>query len=611
MNIPDRFTRLIYSPEKNVLIAADVRGRLHKLDLELNLIQTSSATSYNIPINAIVSDGKYIFTKNRRGAIGKWDLETLRPLDIYDDYPIRDENDIMENEEPSPTAARGIGLFNGKVFTNNGYSQVVVLDAETFEVLEIRNPMSEESFIDCINTECSEVHAVSETCGLLHLGNIETGEFPIKIQVDGNNVHWVKYDSRHNRFWATQDAGTDDGKFEENGVVTVDLDGSNFQKYLFTNDDIEFLEFDHEYKFVYVGGFDGYIYVFDNEEKELKLSNIIGPFSYQILNLAYVSDDQIYVLLQNGEVLWIDKYGKQKGQANFKNSCIWALEPHPKDDSVVYCAKDDGIDIIQYGSSTYNSIYIHRLAQHKHPMGIVRRVKPMNDGSYLAITQGQYLYCADEQGNIKWYKRLLGVPRSLDVNKEQDELLVSTDAGIVLELKTEDGSVINSYDFKVAVYAVGYTLDGKKVIGIKSGKLFIYDGIEKVHTMNLETYPKRFLFSTEDKMYLVGAFGVIEINLKTYEIEKQWTELLVNTKENAVILSDHVYIVSYGYQMGSYRYKDGEMIDLIEDFIDFPKAITGRIENGQPILLVGGRGGYINAYRIIDGVPLKVKEVYL
>ncbi|MGZ4164600.1 MAG: YncE family protein, partial [Tumebacillaceae bacterium] len=118
MYLQNRLIRLIHAENKNVLIGSDVKGRLHMFDLELNLLASSPLTSYSRPINAIVATEKYVFTRDRLGAIGKWDLETLRPLDYYDDFYLRDDTDLMEEEEPSHSPARGIAYLNGKIYAN-------------------------------------------------------------------------------------------------------------------------------------------------------------------------------------------------------------------------------------------------------------------------------------------------------------------------------------------------------------------------------------------------------------------------------------------------------------------------------------------------------------
>ena len=56
-----------------------------------------------------------------------------------------------------------------------------------------------------------------------------------------------------------------------------------------------------------------------------------------------------------------------------------------------------------------------------------------------------------------------------------------------------------------------------------------------------------------------------------------------------------------------YNYETGEIMDLIEDNPDYTKAFAARRpEEGNPILLVCGRGGFINAFKLYDGIPYKV-----
>jgi len=79
MNIQNRILRVVYAKERECLIASDVRGRVHKFDLDLNLIQSSPVVTYDRPVNSLFVYGEYVFTKDRFGSIGKWDLDTLEP----------------------------------------------------------------------------------------------------------------------------------------------------------------------------------------------------------------------------------------------------------------------------------------------------------------------------------------------------------------------------------------------------------------------------------------------------------------------------------------------------------------------------------------------------
>ena len=549
MRFPQRLTRMIYIPSRDLLVGADVAGKLHAFDRDLNLLQSSPDIGYSVPINAITSDAEYVYTRNRRGSIAKWKLPELEPLDVYDDLLLKDDAELWPDEVPSPAANRGIGVLNGRLYANNGFLQVVVLDTQTFNIIAIRPALSQEAFIDCINTELPMFQAVSQTDGTVFLGDLATNEFPVQIKIDGNNVHWVKHDGRHNRFWATQDAGLDSEKNIRNGVVTFDYNGQDIRSFPFTKDDVEFLEFNEDYTRAFVGGFDAHVYVFNNEERALRLHKVLGPLPYQIISCS---------------------------------------------------------------TTSYKSVDIEKRASHAHAFGIVRRVQPLTDGSYLAIAQSRTIFRANSHGDLDWHRRLLGVPRSLSLSDDQTRALVSTDAGEAFEIDVNTGDTVHDYSTDQPVWLATFGPQSQRVFGTKNGELHVWsDRWDPIGKITLPNYVKRSI-RHEDKLFVVGAFGLIEVDLEELSLKKEWGELLVNTKENATIIDGYVHVCCYGYQMGSYRYEDSEMVYLLEDFRDFPKGLASfRGKDGAPILLVGGRGGYLSAYRTENGIPQKVRTVYL
>ena len=104
----------------------------------LNLIQSSPVVTYDRPVNALCLSDKYNFKEDRFGSIGKWDLETLAPLDFLDGKMVCNRNLLADDEMPSLSPNRGIACLNGRLYTCNGYNQIVVIDAETFELLNVR-----------------------------------------------------------------------------------------------------------------------------------------------------------------------------------------------------------------------------------------------------------------------------------------------------------------------------------------------------------------------------------------------------------------------------------------------------------------------------------------
>ena len=120
------------------------------------------------------------------------------------------------------------------------------------------------------------------------------------------------------------------------------------------------------------------------------------------------------------------------------------------------------------------------------------------------------------------------------------------------------------------------------------------------------------MFKNEDKIFATGPDGMFELDIDNFTIKKYFGAYMVSTKENGVLCNGHVYVGGYGYQMATYRYEDSQIVDIEETLPDFTKAFAAMTpDDGVPILLVGGRGGFINMYRIFDGVPNKVREYYI
>lgn len=615
MHIQNRFLRVVYSPDKEMLLTSDVRGRVHKFDLDLNLIESSPVVTYDRPINSIYLTEKYIFTKDRFGAIGKWSIDTLEPLDFYDGQLICDRAKLVDNADLSPTPNRGITVFNNRIYTNNGYGQMVVLDVETFEICDIRQSPS-DMFIDCICTQHPTVHAMSDVTGNLFIGNIETNEFPIKKKIDTNVVHGIIYDKRHNRFWTTQDGGLGEDKCVRTGVTTIALDGSGFKEYKLSHEDNEFIATDADHRYIFAGGFNGKVAIFDNQNADYKLDMEIGPLEFQIISAAVVTREQFYVLLQTGDLIRLDGHGNEVCRAKNLNRCVWTLEPHPEDDSILYAGTDQGVSLIHYEPGKFDSVKIEQTDKHVHGFGICKDVKPLPDGSYLTISRSGYIFKATKKGSVQWSLKLSGVPRGIAINSAFDRCMISTDSGIVWELETDSGNVIDQIPVGSPSYGCIYTQDGRRVVTADQGtQVHVYpaDTHEILGSIGFNSRLKRLLQAANGGIFVTGPDGMFELDLNNYRPEKSFGDYLVSTKENGVYCNGHLYVGGYGYQVATYRYDNGEIIDLEETLPDFTKAFAARIpEQDQiPILLVGGRGGFINAYKIYDGVPYKTREFYI
>lgn len=594
---------------------SDVRGRIHRYDYDLNLEMSSPVVTYDRPINALTVYGDYVLTKDRFGAVGKWDLRTLRPLDFYDGAAVCDRSSLYEDEVVSPSPNRGIACLNGRLYTCNGFNQLVVIDVDSFQLLDVRESPS-KTFVDCICVDNPDLHALTDVDGTIYIGNLETNDFPVRAVVDSNVVHGVTYDWRHHRFWTTQDGGLGPDKSVRTGVTTIETDGSGLREYKISHEDNEFIAFDADCRHLFVGGFNGKICVFDNEGPDFALVRVMGPLDFQVISAAVVSADQVYALLQTGRIVRLDGRGEVVCQSAYDNACIWTLEPHPADWSVLYAGTDHGVAILKYGPGAYDTVDIDQLALHDLGFGIVKDVRPMADGSYVAISRKGYAYRASSEGHLLWSRQVLGIPRGVAVDDAATKCLVSTDDGDLLELDAADGSLIDAIPLGGPSYACLYTEDGRRVATCDNGRqilVFPADSHELAGSIRgFEYRLKRLIRGSEGQVFVTGPDGMFELDLTHFTCSRGFGAYMVSTKENGVYCDGYVHVGGYGYQLASYRYSDGVLVDLKETLPDYTKAFAAHSDSvSAPVLLVGGRGGFLCAFRVRRGVPHKVREFHL
>lgn len=612
MNIQNRLLRIFFI--ENELICSDVKGRLHKFDTNLNLLNSSPALGFNKPINAVVIYNDYIFTKDRFGTVGKWLRSTLEPLDFYQADNLCNRNELFEDEEPSPSPNRAIAVFNDKLYTNNGFGQIVVLDVESFRLLEVRESPS-PTFFDAICVDNPEVHICSDVEGTVYIGNIEKNNFPISKKLDNNVIHGVIYDPKHNRFCTTQDGGLGDDECVNTGIISIEVDGSNVQEFKISHEDNEFILISNDNEKIFIGGFNGKISVFDNKNKEFNLEKVFGPLEFQIIHAAIDNDNNIYALLQTGDIFKLNNKGVIVQRTFYQNKCIWMLEPHPKNEHLLYAGTDSGVAQFRWENGINGSIQIEQLNHHQHGFGIIKDIKPLNDGSYLGISRKGDFFHVDKNGHILWVKQIQGVPRGLGLNSDQSKCLLSSDAHFVYEYSIPDGNLIDTIHLLGPSYACAYTKEGNRAFTCDFHQKILFmppNNQQLLGSIKLESRLKRLITDNYGHMFVTGPGGVFEIDTQNFKVKSETGEFLVSTKETCVFCNDYIFAGGYGYQIGVYQYSDGEIVDLEENLPDYTKAFAAFSNiNNEVILFVGGRGGFLNSYRVKSGKLHKIRETYL
>ncbi|MFD2172226.1 hypothetical protein [Tumebacillus lipolyticus] len=604
--VQERFQYMLYSKERNGLLVSGRKGGIYFLDQNLNCVQASMKTDNIRPISAMVATDRYIFTRSNFGQIVRWDLYTLRPIDILYEGAYADRAMLDEDDSITPSINHALTLFDSKVYALNGFGQLLEIDPNTCRLLRVLDP-NKASFIETIEVSRPDTHVLSDFSGWLYFGNLSTGEFEKRIRVDRGPVHCVRYDKRHDRYWASTD--------NSYGFSIVSADGKEKQHYKMTLDDVEWITFDESHSSAYIACFDHHLYVYSNENEQAELKRVIGPFKFQLKQVLYVSDHQIYILLESGEIYQIDQYGNQLEKTSFEGNCVWGVDAHPEDDSLVYCALEDGsVSIVRYGIGSYQTVELSEVTRHRYAFGRVRRARPLPDGSYLAVTTSGTVFLASGEGTIRWRRQVPGIVRDVDLNVDFTKALIGTEAQYAAELDVETGELLQELKCDLPVWAVTYDHQGNRYIGCRNQKILILDkdDFDSVSEIYPRDNVKRFRRLENGNILMNGPEGVCEIDTSTKEVVKRWTDWVTTTVENAIVFEQNVYTVSYNLMICSYDYESTDGFDVQLSTHDFPKGIAARkAETGESLLLVGGRAPYVAVYLLQEGVPHKVRELFL
>ncbi|MEV4441285.1 PQQ-binding-like beta-propeller repeat protein [Streptomyces sp. NPDC049577] len=607
MELTDRVARITHIPGAG-LLAADVTGRIHLLDEELRLLRSSPAPTGTIlaghaPVYTIAAAGDWIVGKDKLGTLLRWRLDTLDLVDVLDAHYTCDRSLLMENEEPSPQMSRGILVHEGRVYVNNGYRQVVVLDLETFEVERIEPSFADDVAMEWLCTDHPEVDVVSDKSGRIFLGDLAALDFPNVVKVDGGNIHRICYDPLHDRFWATQDDGVDENDCIANGVLTLDARGKVLDQLLLARDDVEFLAFSPDHRTVYVGGFDGVLHVLDNSTPQLRVDHTVSGFTHQLTDFAVGTDGSVFTLTQDGDLRKLSADGRTLlARAAFRPQCAWDIQPSVDDPAELFVAADDGVAVVSVVADRRGEPQVRLLDHVRTGFGFTRRVVPL-PGGWAGVSRDRWVWRSDRAGNVLWKHRLEALTHTLAGSAGHERLLAAANDGVT-ELDAATGEVLGRLDIgDASAWAACYLPTGERAVASSDGviTLFAAGTDEVLWRLETDEYPKR-MWATADSLIVTGQQGVKEISLATREITGRWTELLDNTVENGALLGDRVYAVSYGVQIGVYERESGELLALAEDLPDFVKAVAAVPygTDGAHALLAGGRGGFLSLYRIAE-----------
>ncbi|WP_228452535.1 WD40 repeat domain-containing protein [Streptomyces alkaliterrae] len=597
--------RILYV-EGEGLLASDSSGRVHLLDGELNVVRSSPRAPHGRPLYGLTVAEDWVVGKDRMGAVLRWSLKTLDLVNRLDPATVCDPSTLIEGEEPSPVSSRGIGVWDGRVHVTSGYHhQMLVLDLHTFEVLEIRPNICGASPMEWACTEHPTLHAISDKEGNLRFGSFADLEFPTQVKLDDGNIHRVRYDARHDRFWCTQDFGEGENADIANGVVTVSPGGEKEAEFLFARDDVEFVAFSPDFTRAYSGGFDGELHIFNNQDRNLRVERVVSGFSHQLSDITVSPSGEVFVLCQDGEITQLAEDGSFVRALGFRRQAVWDIQPSTEDPSVLYCATDSGVAVAEVRQAVSGPT-LHIVEDHETGLGFTRRIAPV-DGGWLGISRDRRVFRARLGGEVLWTRHLpQGLLHTVAASPDRTRALVASNEGAV-ELDTVNGEVVATLSVDgLPVWAATYLPGGERVLATRNGVIGVFPPSDACGTpgttadkpkwrLEQGEYPKR-MWAQDGFLYVVGDGGLKEIAVGE-GVTRCWKELLSNTAENATIADGVVCVSSYGMQVAAYTYENDELVGFMEDLPDYPKALSVvRDTASRPHLLVGCRTGLLSLY---------------
>lgn len=602
--INERIKCIFYSEKFDYIFAGGVTGGIYKISKNLEILNYSESQFYNSPITNLVLYNNDLFARNINGDLLKYNTSSLKLISFLNSSEICKnlEEGIEENVK---SASRGIELFNNKIYLVSGTGNIITVDPTSMNVESINNYV-EHSFVECINTNRS-IHYLSDFSGNIWQGNLEKKSFQHFLKLDKGPIHCVIYDKKFNRYWATTDDTFKIKIFYENNEI--------LETSIFTNNDIECIDFSKDYNKAYVACFDHYLYIFNNEINP-ELFSKFGPFKFQ-LNFVKFIDNKLFILLESGEIYKLDEQGQIINKLNFEGNCIWStfLEENKK----LYCGHENGeLAIYNIHESEYNSIYLSLESKINLKSGRVRRVS-VDKYQYYGVTTEGYLIALQKKTNeIIWKTKLDGICRDISINTENERVFVATEANFIYELSSQTGEIIHQRKFDHPVWALAFHPSGYIIAGVRSDFLYLFKDLKNDFIDCIEHYGnQKGIKILNNKNILLNGNGYIkefEINQDRLKEVKKWKKGLKTTCEDVILdeENDRLNIITYDLDITNYSYQfcDYEISgNLLKDF---PKSLQIFKGKQSSYLIVSGRGNYVAFLRIFSSNELvKINEFYL
>jgi outer membrane protein assembly factor BamB len=616
------------------IIAADSNGSLYRLDEHLRLKRQSPKTYHGAGIHTIAADDQWVFTRDVGGNVIRWRKDTLLPEDflVSQHFRAKPADDI----QPAPSPAGAIAVRDGELYVSNAYGQLMVFGTDDMRCRRAIDIPS-QAFPECLCLDAPGQDVLSDVLGTVWSGDVRGGAFRRIAQVPNGNMHCVRYDARFDRFWLSSDA--------LGGLAIIGRNGEYITCLKMTRDDVEEMVFSSDHRYCYVVGFDHWLRIIENHEQPVVIDRI-GPFKFQITHIRRLDDETVFVSLESGEIYRVDLSNRRVTGSAFGTNAVWYIEPHGQR---LLCAMEAGnLEIITLTDDGDLGPSLQRRGLRNFGRGRVRKAVAIDDRAILAITTSGVVINCDWDGAVAWQVPTAGILRDIDVSADRMRAVVGNEAGEVFELDTSTGRLLRSYRHPRPVWCIAYDDAGHILVGERyltltppadipgtptsvsqltravedpallssaisapdpdiDGQLIVLDAESFVPIKSILGHGnfKRIQRLAPGKM-LINGNGNIRVrifDIERLEFEEKYDKWILNTPENAVVVDDHIYVVTYSQQLITYDRVSGEPVNVQFSCEGLPFSLRHyRNDDGLGRLIVAGRN-FISIYGIVDGIP--------
>ena len=612
MSVRARLTNVVVNLSRSRIFAADDRGAVYVFAPDLTLIDKAVASIHSVAIHGLAVDENWIYTRDFAGNLIRWNIEPLAAVDFIVTQHFSGI-EIEEGATPAPSGSNAISVIGPYLAVCNAYGTLSLFHRNPFSFYKAVRGTS-LAFPEFIGGTDTESVIVADTRGYIYTGSLESEEFHIVASAACCAIHTVALDRKFNRYWATSD--------RSGGVFLLNEDFSHLHEYRFTNDDVEQLVIDSVNERVYIGCFDHFVHVFSNALNPIEIG-CIGPFKFQVNHIVLVDDYQLLVLLESGELHLVDTFSGRVIEQVGGSNALWEVAVNGQE---VHGASEAGnIEKFQIFSKGTSCSFERITSYSDLGFGRIRRFAMGCDESTICATTSGSLICIDEGGSLLWELITDGILRDVAVNVDKTVGVVGNEIGELITFDVRSGVKLKRLKNSKPIFCVAFDRQGHIVFGERGlsstrgeqepSRLVFLDEVTLalVHVFNNAGNHKRIRV-IDNQRILVNGNGTIQIQIidtMSFEIVQTFNDWVINTPEDALIVGETLYVITYGYQLIAYDLKTSKTLDVQFVAEGYPKSLQLYINDEKiPFLIVGGRN-CLMSFRIDNVTPELVCTRYL